>query len=180
MLGWKTSGTKPSYRKYILVVAPHTSNWDFLVGVGARASIDFYPRYLGKKELFIWPFGALFRKLGGYPVERDKATNFVQSVVSIFEENDDFILTITPEGTRSYNEHWKTGFYYIAKEANIPIIPVGFDYPSKTVVLGEAVFATEPVDDVVKALKKWFSQFTGKIPSNGVREVKEGQSNAHS
>ena len=151
-----------------MVVAPHTSNWDFLVGVGARAVLNFNPRYAAKKELFVWPIGWLFKRLGGYPVERNINTNFVKNFVEVFNKEEDFILTLTPEGTRSYNDDWKTGFYYLAKAADIPIIPVAFDYPTKTVVMHEPIWANEPVDDLIKKLKRWHSQFKGKNASQGV------------
>ena len=168
-LGWKIKVDWPvPYKKYLLVVAPHTSNWDFLVGVGARAVLNFNPRYAAKKELFVWPIGWLFKRLGGYPVERNINTNFVKNFVEVFNKEEDFILTLTPEGTRSYNDDWKTGFYYLAKAADIPIIPVAFDYPTKTVVMHEPIWANEPVDDLIKKLKRWHSQFKGKNASQGV------------
>lgn len=149
-------------------MAPHTSNWDFLVGLGARAVLNFDPKYVGKKELFRWPFGGLFKALGGYPVERTKQTNFVQAVANIFEKEDDFILTITPEGTRSRVDNWKTGFYYIAEKANVPILPVAFDYSTKTVVLGELKTTDQDVDTMISDLKQWYRQFRGKHPHKGV------------
>ena len=107
LLGWEIVGELPKERKYIIVVAPHTSNWDFLIGVMIRS---FDPKFVGKKELFIWPFGHFFRWMGGYPVDRSKHTNFVDSVIALFNEKEDFIITLTPEGTRSYSPDWKSGF----------------------------------------------------------------------
>ncbi len=171
-LGWTIDNNNwpIPYKKYILVVAPHTSNWDFLVGLGARAVLQFNPRYIGKKELFVWPIGWLFRKLGGYPVERKVNTNLVQSLTEIFNKEEEFILTMTPEGTRSYNDQWKTGFYYLAKNVQIPMVPVGFDYKTKRVVVHEPIFAEKPVEDLIYELKTWFSQFEGKNPELGVRK----------
>lgn len=170
LLGWKVEGQLPkNQKKYILIVAPHTSNWDFLVGLGARAVLHFDPKYAGKKELFVWPFGWLFRRLGGFPVVRNESSNFVQSMADVFREKENFILTITPEGTRSYSANWKTGFYYIAKEANVPILPVAFDYPTKTVVLGELIYATKELDMILKDLHTWHQQYQGKNPADGIR-----------
>ncbi|MFT7590100.1 MAG: 1-acyl-sn-glycerol-3-phosphate acyltransferase [bacterium] len=167
--GWKIKADWPvPYKKYVLIVAPHTSNWDFLIGVGARAVLNFNPRFAAKKELFVWPIGWLFRKLGGYPVERKANTNFVQNLVDVFNREESFILTITPEGTRSYNDQWKTGFYYLAQDANIPIIPIAFDYRTKTIVMHDPVWANEPIEKVIENLKRWYSQFEGKNPSLGV------------
>lgn len=173
LFGWKIEVDWPiPHKKYLIVVAPHTSNWDFLIGLGSRAVLRFNPRYVAKKELFVWPIGWLFRKLGGYPVERSTKTNFVQSVVEVFNKEEAFILTVTPEGTRSYNENWKTGFYFIAKAANIPIIPVAFDYKTKTVIMHSPIWMEEPVDQVIYNLKAWFSQYTGKNPEWGVKHPK--------
>jgi len=172
-LGWTIDATWPiPYKKYILIVAPHTSNWDFLVGLGARAVLQFNPQYAAKKELFVWPIGWLFRKLGGYPVERSANTNFVQNFTEIFKNSEEFILTITPEGTRSYKENWKTGFYYLSQSANVPIVPVAFDYKAKRVVMHEPIFTDKPADETIQYLKNWYSQFEGKNPEWGVKHPK--------
>ena len=168
-LGWKTEGQPPAgIKKYIIVVAPHTSNWDFLVGLGARSKFRFEPRYIAKKELFVGPFGWLFRKLGGYPVERKSRTNFVEQMVEIFDRAEEFILTITPEGTRKRNEHWKTGFFYIAQKANVPVVPVAFDYPTKRVIAGDPQKAEGDVEEFIKGLKKWFGVYKGRNPEQGI------------
>ncbi|MCB9262466.1 MAG: 1-acyl-sn-glycerol-3-phosphate acyltransferase [Flavobacteriales bacterium] len=168
-LGWKVAGRLPvNHKKYVLVVAPHTSNWDFFVGLGARATFNFWPQYAAKSDLFFWPLGWILKRLGGYPVVRSKNTNFVQSFADIFKKEKEFILTITPEGTRSYNPDWKTGFYYIAKEANVPIVPVAFDYKTKTVTMREPMNTDMSVEETIDELKKWYSHFQGKNPQNGV------------
>ncbi len=167
--GWRIEGPIPTIPKYLIVVAPHTSNWDFLIGVLFRKYTDgFYPKYLAKKELFKWPLGYFFRALGGYPVERSKNTNFVDSLVEVYNKEDHFVTTITPEGTRSYNKKWKTGFYYVAKNANVPIVRVTFDYDNMRVVFSEPYYVTKDVDDTVYEFKEYFSQFKGKNPEDGV------------
>lgn len=168
--GFKIKGNFPKEKKYLVVVAPHTSNWDFLIGILIRKFTDgFNPKYLAKKELFVFPFGALFRWLGGYPVERKKSTNFVDSIVQLYNDNEEFATTITPEGTRSYNANWRSGFYYIAKKANVPIFRVGFDFGTMTVVLDELYYITKPLDDTIIEFKQYFAQFKGKNPENGVK-----------
>ncbi|MFT4523588.1 MAG: 1-acyl-sn-glycerol-3-phosphate acyltransferase [Bacteroidia bacterium] len=167
-LGWKIKGTLPTEKKYLIIVAPHTSNWDFMVGLCVRSILKFNPQYVAKKELFVWPIGGLFRKLGGYPVERSKNSNLVQSIVDIYNKEETFILTITPEGTRSKNDDWKTGFFHIAQQANVLILPVAFDYSTKTVVLGETKRAEGDVHEFVDVLKSWFTQFKGRNPEDGV------------
>lgn len=168
--GWKVSGDLPNISKYLIVVAPHTSNWDFLVGLLYRTITDgFNPKYIGKKELFVWPIGYLFRALGGFPVERSKNMNFVDSMVSVFNSNDEFITTITPEGTRKYNDKWRTGFYYIAKKANVPIVKIGFDYPKKIIEINSPEYISKGVEETIAEYKNYFKQFEGKYPKNGVR-----------
>ena len=169
-MGWSIKGQTPTVKKYLIVVAPHTSNWDFVIGVFARKILpNFNPRYFGKKELFIFPFGYFFRWLGGYPVERGKHTNFVDQVVAVYNKKDAFCTTITPEGTRSYNPNWKSGFYHIAKKANVPILRVGFDFPSRTIHLDQLYEITKDYDQTLREFKQYFSQFTGKNKEDGVR-----------
>ena len=170
-LGWTIEVSWPiPYKKYILIVAPHTSNWDFLIGVGARAVLGFNPRYAAKKELFVWPMGWLFRKLGGYPVERSAKTNFVQNFTKTFKKESEFILTLTPEGTRSFNDEWKTGFYYLSQSADVPFVPVAFDYKTKRVVMHEPMFTEKTVEETIHYLKTWYSQFEGKNREWGVNK----------
>ncbi len=167
--GWKVQGELPEAPKYLIVVAPHTSNWDFLVGILFRKYTEnFEPMYLAKKELFVFPIGFFFRWTGGYPVERGKNTNFVDDVVSVFDKNEKFCTTIAPEGSRSYRKKWKTGFYYIAKNASIPILRIAFDYPSKTLVLDDLYYITKDADSTVIEFKEYFSKYKGKNPQNGI------------
>ncbi len=168
LLGWEIKGELPKEKKYIIVVAPHTSNFDFFIGVFTRRILGFDPKYVAKKELFVFPFGYFFKWMGGYPVNRSKSSNFVDSVVELFNEKEEFIITLTPEGTRSYNEDWKSGFYYIAKKAQVPILRVGFDYSAKQVVLDKAIYVGESSAECILDCKKYFSQFKGKHPEKGV------------
>lgn len=170
IFGWKIEGQiDTSIKKYLIVVAPHTSNWDFPIGLLTRGILKgFNPRYLAKKELFFFPVGYLFRWLGGYPVERTKNTNFVDSVVSIYNSRENFATTITPEGTRSYHPKWKTGFYHIALKADIPIVRIAFDYATKRVVLDKAHKISASLEDTIIEYKKYFCQFKGKNEKDGV------------
>ena len=163
--GWSVSGTMPKLPKYLLVVAPHTSNWDFLVGLLYRAiTDDFNPKYVGKKELFVWPIGYLSRALGGYPVERSKNTNFVDTMVSVYNSNEEFITTITPEGTRKYNEKWKTGFLRIARKNNCVIQLGALDFGNKRIVLGPVFEPTGDNEADIAAIIAYYQQFSGKYP----------------
>jgi 1-acyl-sn-glycerol-3-phosphate acyltransferase len=117
----------------------------------------------------VWPIGYLFRALGGFPVERSKNTNFVDTMVSVYNSNEEFITTITPEGTRKFNDKWKTGFYYIAQKANVPVVKIGFDYTKKVIEINEPQFITKGVEEIIMEYKEYFKQFEGKNPKDGVR-----------
>ncbi|MEQ9468142.1 MAG: 1-acyl-sn-glycerol-3-phosphate acyltransferase [Ekhidna sp.] len=173
MSGWKISGDKPDLKKYLVIVAPHTSNWDFFVGWGARNVMGFQPNFLAKKELFKIPLVGFFLKsIGGVAVDRNskkKSTQLVQQVVDLYKEREEFIMTITPEGTRSYSPRWKTGFYRIAHEAGVPIVKIGFDYKTKTVYVDESYYTRGEMETEIEEIKEHFRQFTGKNPEDGVR-----------
>lgn len=171
LAGWKVQGHKPHHlKKYVVIVAPHTSNWDFFVGWAARNVIGFRPNFLAKDSLFKIPFlGFFFRFIGGVPVDRSKKTNMVDQVVQLYKEKEEFIMTIAPEGTRSYSPQWKTGFYRIAHQANVPIVKIGFDYASKTVFVDEPFYPSGDMEKDIAMLKEHFKQFTGKNPEDGVK-----------
>ena len=168
--GWKVSGGKPDLKKYVIIVAPHTSNWDFFVGWGARNVIGFRPNFLAKKSLFNIPFVGWFLKfIGGVPVDRSKSTHLVDQVVELYQQQEAFIMTITPEGTRSYSPNWKTGFYRIAHQAKVPIVKIGFDYATKTVFIDKPFYPTGDMDKEIEEIKDYFRPFRGKNPEDGVK-----------
>lgn len=171
LFGWKYEGTIPKdLKKYVIIVAPHTSNIDFFIGYGYKHLVGFHPNFLGKKSLFKIPIiGWFLKSIGGHPVDRSKHSNLVDQVAHLYETNDEFVMTITPEGTRSYSPEWKTGFYRIAQKANVPIIKIGFDYPSKTVHVAEPQYVTGDMEKEMKEIKEHFKQFTGRHPEKGVR-----------
>lgn len=170
LAGWKIKGTiSPNLKKYVMTVAPHTSNWDFLVGLAARSILKLDTKYLAKKELFKPPFGWLFYALGGYPVDRAKHNNLTDAVVNIFKSKERFSICITPEGTRKYSEKWKTGFHSIAHKAGVPIVMVAFDYATKTVLAEKPFYPSDNLDADVEKIKNYYKQFTGKISEYGVK-----------
>lgn len=142
--GWRTAGPSPkALPKFVLMVAPHATSTDFFVGVGARAAIDTWIYYLGKKELFKpAPVAWFMKALGGYPVDRGRTKNFVDSVVDLFNSKKEFRICITPEGTRADVTELKTGFYYMALGANVPIVFCAFDYDRKLVYFDEPFWPT--------------------------------------
>ncbi|GAA5187198.1 lysophospholipid acyltransferase family protein [Ferrimonas gelatinilytica] len=134
--GWRIQGQPPSTHRYIAIVAPHTSNWDFMIGLLVRTALKIPARFIGKHQLFRPPLGWLMRALGGRPVDRRRSNNLVEGVVKLFEGESEFVLALTPEGTRSQVSRWKTGFYHISQGANVPIQPVALDYRQRRVVFG--------------------------------------------
>ncbi|WP_442267739.1 1-acyl-sn-glycerol-3-phosphate acyltransferase [Tenacibaculum sp. ZS6-P6] len=144
ILGWKVTGSFPKdLKKYIVIGAPHTSWKDFHIAILARNTVGVKINYIAKASLFKPPFGFIFRKLGGTPVNRTKSSNLVDSIVSIFEEKEEFRLALSPEGTRQFTEKWKTGFYYIAKGANVPIVMFAFDFGNKQIKVAEPYYLTD-------------------------------------
>lgn len=141
--GWRIQGELPTQAKYIVIVAPHTSNWDFIIGVLARGALDTRIHFLGKHQLFITPWGWIFRAIGGSPVDRRKNNNLVDSAVQLFTTQSEYKLALAPEGTRSPVRRWKCGFYHIAAKAQVPIVPVGLDFACKAVVIRSPL---QPVD----------------------------------
>ncbi len=169
LIGWKVVGELPTIKKYIIAVAPHTSNWDFVIGIMARSILRIQDaHFLGKSPLFKPPFGWFFRAMGGYPVDRSKHNDMVQQVADIFNAHDNFILAIAPEGTRKKVDKLKTGFYYIAKQAQVPIVPCGFDFARKQVVLGKPFYPGNSVDDDMNELLNFYKGITGANPELGL------------
>lgn len=167
ILGWKISGEmSPKIKKSVIIVVPHTSWYDFFVGLFTRGILGLQMNFVGKKELFTFPLGFYFKSIGGAPLDRSKHENKVDAIASIFEKNDEFRLAIAPEGTRKKVKEWKTGFYYIALKANVPIIPVAFDYEHKEVKLFEPFYPTKDKDADFEKLQSLFRGIKGKKPEN--------------
>ncbi|MDI9356274.1 MAG: 1-acyl-sn-glycerol-3-phosphate acyltransferase [Chitinophagaceae bacterium] len=169
--GWKIEGdvaTMKAEKKYIAVVAPHTSSWDFIVGVLVRSILQLDIRFIGKKELFTFPLGILMRWMGGYPVDRKKDNNLVETISNIFLEKEEFAIALSPEGTRKKVTSLKTGFWYIAKKANIPIIAVGFDYKTKTILIHSPIMPTD-LEENLQIMMRFYKTITGKNKENDLR-----------
>ncbi len=165
--GWKIEGHYPyELKKFVLIVIPHTSNWDFPLGVLVRSALRAKINYVGKDSLFRPPFGWFFRWLGGYPVNRSKSSHFVDSVVEIFKKEERFALTIAPEGTRKKVEKLKTGFYYIALGAQVPIVMVKFDWSNKIVGIREPYYPTRNFDADMEIIKNFYGGVKGKNPQD--------------
>lgn len=158
LIGWKIIGDVPwQEKKYIIIVAPHTSNLDFMIGVLARGVVGFDSKFLGKKSLFRPPFGWFFKLMGGYPVDRSKSTNLVDQVVDLYNSHDRFVIALAPEGTRKNVADWKTGFYYIAHKAKIPIVRSKMDWKTKTVEFFEPFKTTGNIEKDLPLIKEVYT-----------------------
>lgn len=172
-MGWKAVGTVPlDLKKIIMVVAPHTSSWDVYMGFAFRSVLKLnHIKFIGKQELFKPPFGFLFRWSGGVPVNRFSKNNFVDQVVDMFNKNDSFSIALSPEGTRKKVDRLRTGFYHIAKKANVPIVMLALDFEHKEFRFADPFFTTDDEDQDMKRIIHFFADVKGKIPSLGISHL---------
>ena len=165
ILGWRVeNGFPETPKKYIIIAAPHTSWIDFPIAILSRMSEGKMVHFIGKGSLFKWPFGYFFKALGGTPVDRDKSTNMVEGVINIFNSKEEFRLGLSPEGTRKKVDKWKTGFYYIAKGANVPIVMATLDFENKKIKISEPYYVTEDIQKDFKVFDNFYKDVKGKNP----------------
>lgn len=164
LMGWKLVGQLPPDKKVLVVVAPHTSNWDFVIGLFGRFGTGYKINFLAKSQLFFFPFGLFFRAVGGAPVDRSKKNKQVDKVVELYRKNDEFRLAITPEGTRSAVSRWKQGFYHIATAAQVPIVMIGLDYPSKEIRIREPFYTSGNIEKDFTEILNFFRTIRGCYP----------------
>jgi 1-acyl-sn-glycerol-3-phosphate acyltransferase len=165
ILGWRVeNGFPEAPKKYIIIAAPHTSWIDFPIAILSRMSQGKMVHFIGKGSLFKWPFGYFFKALGGTPVDRDKSTNMVEGVINIFNSKEEFRLGLSPEGTRKKVYKWKTGFYYIAKGANVPIVMATLDFENKKIKISEPYYVTEDIQKDFKVFDNFYKDVKGKNP----------------
>lgn len=168
VLGWKVVGntniSKDHIKKAVIIAAPHTSWHDFYIGVLLRAVLNVKTNFVGKKELFVFPIGWLFRLLGGAPIDRHTKENKVSAIAKLFSENEEFRMAMSPEGTRKKVDKWRTGFYYIAKEANVPIIMFTLDFENKQNKISEPFYPTDNIEKDFEFMHAFYKDVKGKIP----------------
>lgn len=164
LAGWKTEGKVPELKKFVVVVAPHTSNWDYVIGQLFYFSMGIKAKIMIKKELFFFPIGFILKSIGGVPVERQRKTDIVERMAEEIRRSDEYILTITPEGTRKKVTEWKRGFYRIARAAEVPVLPGYFDYKRKVVGIGEPFFTSNDEDADMRRIKLFFKDIAPKYP----------------
>lgn len=160
--GWKMVGTLPDIPKLVLIVAPHSSNWDGIWGMAAKIAMGFQVRVLGKAQLFWWPLGPLLHKLGVIPIDRGNAQGTVDQAVAMIRNADRMWYALTPEGTRKKVMKWKSGFLKIAHEANVPILMAYFHYPEKIIGIGDVFHTTGDMEADMAAIREWYRPWQGK------------------
>ncbi|MEP6626813.1 MAG: 1-acyl-sn-glycerol-3-phosphate acyltransferase [Ginsengibacter sp.] len=175
--GWKVVGRFPDqYKKLVMIVAPHTSWIDILLGFAARKQLNIPDaKFMAKKELFDGPFGRVFKQLGGTPVDRSAKHGMVDQAVALFNANEEFILAIAPEGTRRRVDKLRTGFYHIAKAAQVPIQPVGFDFKNKKVILGDIIITSDNEEADMKKIISFYANIQGQNPALDLRHLKQSE-----
>lgn len=166
IIGWKAIGYKDFHqtKKCVIIVVPHTSWHDFYIGILIRQVLGIRISFLGKKELFKWPFGWYFRRVGGIALDRTSGQNKVEAIAGLFEEREILRLSLAPEGTRKKVTEWKTGFYHIAKLAEVPIVMVTFDFGKKQNVISEPFYPTEDQEKDFKFMYQFYTGVVGKVP----------------
>lgn len=166
VFGFSLKGNFPKDSKFVVAVVPHTSNWDFIVAIGVRTYLKEPIHFVGKKELFMPLTSRFFRGLGGMPLNRKKNENVVEAITRMYHEEPLFRMAIAPEGTRKRVDEWKTGFYYIAKNAGVPILPIALDWKNRVMTFHPLFIPTENKEKDFAYLKSLFKGVVGKIPGN--------------
>lgn len=164
LCGWSRVGRLPDIPKYVMIAAPHTSNWDFPIAMAFMFAFKMKLSWLGKDSLFRWPFGGFFKFLGGIPINRSQPGDVVAQSVRAFKDRVKMVMVIAPEGTRKKVGHWKMGFYYIAQGANVPIVLSFLDYFRKVGGFGPTLKQTSNIELDMKTIREFYEKITAKIP----------------
>ena len=163
--GWRFEGALPDLPRFVIIVAPHTSNWDFVLGVLAMFALGLRGTFLGKDSIFRWPSGVVMRWLGGVPVDRSFPHQVVEQTISYFHASERLVLALSPEGTRKKRPKWRTGFYYVARGAGVPIVPVAFDYSTRMFRIFPPFVASDDAERDFASLHGLFHAGMAKRPS---------------
>lgn len=166
LCGWEVETGAPATRKYIMVVYPHTSNWDFPWGYLAKTALGLKLHWMAKDSLFRGPMGWFARKLGGIPVDRRKRNKFIEQLAERFRRSEELIIAITPEGTRGHTEHWKSGFYYVAQGADVPVVLAYIDYGRKRMGLSEPFKLSGNAEADLERIRGFYQDRKGRYPQN--------------
>jgi 1-acyl-sn-glycerol-3-phosphate acyltransferase len=160
--GWKVEGQRPDIPKYVVIAAPHTSNWDFFYAVCLAFIYRMKPLFMMKDAWFFWPIGPVFRWLGAMPIDRSKSNNVVRQSIAEFEQRRELALVVPPSGTRKHVTHWKTGFYHIARGANVPILMGFLDYRRRVGGFGGLLRPTGNLDHDMQEIRAFYRDIPGK------------------
>lgn len=160
--GWRVVGPIPDLSRAVMVVAPHSSNWDGFWGMAAKIALGLEVRVLGKAQLFWWPLGPLLRRLGAIPVDRSSPQGTIEQAIAIIGQLDRIWFTLTPEGTRKRVDHWKTGFWKIARNADVPIVLAYFNYPDKTIGINHVFHTSDSLQQDMAQIREWYRPWQGK------------------
>jgi len=162
VFGWRMVGELPDIPKLVLIAAPHSTNWDVIWGLLFKIALRLDVHFIGKREAFVWPLGPVLRAFGGIPVDRSAAHGLVGAMRREFESRDRFWLALAPEGTRKKVEKWKSGFWHIARAAQVPVLPVYFHYPEKTIGLGALFHPTDDAAADMARIREFYRPWIGK------------------
>ena len=163
-LGWQLEGARPEHKRYVLIAAPHTSNWDFGYMLIFAAAFDIKVTWMAKHSLFFPPVGWIMRAMGGMPIVRHERGNVVDGMVDAFKTAAQLVLVVPTEGTRERTEHWKSGFYHIARQAGVPIVPSFLDFGRKRGGFGPAMETTSDVRADMQYFRDFYAGMMGKFP----------------
>lgn len=164
LMGWKVTGEFPVDRKFVLIGAPHTSNWDFVLGLSLTFIFRVKPQWLGKDALFNGVLGVLMRALGGIAIDRSNANGVVGQMVEQLKQADQLVIMLAPSGTRKKMQHWKSGFYHIAHQANVPIVCGYLDFKTKEANIGLAFVPTGNVEQDMNRIREYYKNVSAKYP----------------
>jgi 1-acyl-sn-glycerol-3-phosphate acyltransferase len=162
LMGWRVAGEVPDAPKFVIAVAPHTSNWDFVVGVATMFALDLRLSFIGKQTLFRWPFAGVLRWMGGIPIDRGASHGLVGEAVKAFSSVDARILAIAPQGTRKRGARFRSGFLHIARGANVPVVLASLDYASRCLRLGPSFVPGEDPEAELARVEAFFTTVKGK------------------
>jgi len=163
--GWKVSGTLPKEKTFVMIAAPHTSNWDLPYMLTVSFALRAKPYWMGKEQIFKFPFKGLMMWMGGIPVDRSKSNNIVEHTAQLMRDSKELIVTVPPEGTRSKVKYWKTGFYHIANLASAPIVLGYLDYKKKVGGVGPTIHPTGDIEKDMLEIKNFYKTISGKYPT---------------
>ena len=163
-LGWQLEGARPEHERYVLIAAPHTSNWDFAYMLVFAAAFDIKVTWMAKHSLFFPPVGWIMRAMGGMPIVRHERGNVVDGMVEAFKTAAQLVLVVPTEGTRERTDHWKSGFYHIARQAGVPIVPSFLDFGRKRGGFGPAMETTDDVRADMQYFRDFYAGMLGKFP----------------